>query len=90
MSAIMASFGFAKKAMLTALGMATGAGVGVTYQLDKEVRAELMLHPPKLPWSHNGPLDAYDHASIRRGYQVYKQVCYNHKRKLTYMAFYNI
>jgi len=35
----------------------------------------MVLHPPKLPWSHNGPLDSLDHASIRRGYQVYKQVC---------------
>jgi cytochrome c1 len=26
------------------------------------------------PWSHSGLLDSYDHASIRRGYQVYKQV----------------
>jgi len=34
-----------------------------------------ILHPPKFSWSHNGPLNSYDHASIRRGYEVYKQVC---------------
>ena len=33
------------------------------------------VHPPELPWSHKGPLDAFDTASIRRGLQVYQQVC---------------
>ncbi|KAI9179168.1 cytochrome c1 [Blastocladiella emersonii ATCC 22665] len=33
------------------------------------------LHPPHYPWNHKGMLDAFDHASIRRGYQVYKEVC---------------
>lgn len=27
------------------------------------------------PWSHEGMLDSYDHGSIRRGFQVYQQVC---------------
>jgi ubiquinol-cytochrome c reductase cytochrome c1 subunit len=27
------------------------------------------------PWSHEGMLDSYDHAAIRRGFQVYQQVC---------------
>uniref|UniRef100_A0A0W0FXG5 quinol--cytochrome-c reductase n=1 Tax=Moniliophthora roreri TaxID=221103 RepID=A0A0W0FXG5_MONRR len=33
------------------------------------------LHPPKYPWSHGGWFDSFDHASIRRGYQVYREVC---------------
>ncbi|KAI8078243.1 cytochrome C1 family-domain-containing protein [Gilbertella persicaria] len=33
------------------------------------------LHPPSYPWPHSGPLDTFDHASIRRGYQVYREVC---------------
>ncbi|KAG6850764.1 cytochrome c1 [Arthromyces matolae] len=33
------------------------------------------LHPAVYPWSHKGPLDTFDHASIRRGYQVYREVC---------------
>ncbi|KAJ3515983.1 hypothetical protein NLJ89_g1409 [Agrocybe chaxingu] len=33
------------------------------------------LHPSKYPWSHNGWFDTFDHASIRRGYQVYREVC---------------
>lgn len=27
------------------------------------------------PWSHKGPLDSFDAASIRRGYKVYRDVC---------------
>lgn len=33
------------------------------------------LHPTAHPWSHNGLFDSFDHASIRRGYQVYREVC---------------
>jgi ubiquinol-cytochrome c reductase cytochrome c1 subunit len=33
------------------------------------------LHPAALPWSHSGWFDSFDHASIRRGYQVYREVC---------------
>jgi ubiquinol-cytochrome c reductase cytochrome c1 subunit len=33
------------------------------------------LHPASYPWSHKGLLDTFDHASIRRGYQVYREVC---------------
>jgi ubiquinol-cytochrome c reductase cytochrome c1 subunit len=34
-------------------------------------------HIPSLDfgWSHSGPLSSYDYASIRRGFQVYRQVC---------------
>eukprot|EP00897_Mesotaenium_endlicherianum_P006409 jgi/Mesen1/5797/ME000293S04949 len=37
--------------------------------------AEHGLPPPKYPWPHKGVFDAYDHASIRRGHQVYQNVC---------------
>ncbi|KAJ3550569.1 hypothetical protein NM688_g5046 [Phlebia brevispora] len=33
------------------------------------------LHAAKYPWPHSGLLDSFDHASIRRGYQVYREVC---------------
>ncbi|OBZ90914.1 Cytochrome c1, heme protein, mitochondrial, partial [Choanephora cucurbitarum] len=33
------------------------------------------LHPPTHPWPHSGPLSTFDHAAIRRGYQVYREVC---------------
>lgn len=37
--------------------------------------AEEGLHAPHFPWSHYGALNSFDHASIRRGYQVYREVC---------------
>ncbi|KAF8498681.1 cytochrome C1 family-domain-containing protein [Russula emetica] len=36
---------------------------------------EVGLHPAAYPWPHKGWLDSFDHASIRRGYLVYKEVC---------------
>ncbi|CAG0885362.1 unnamed protein product, partial [Cyprideis torosa] len=61
-----------KKLLLSSLGFAAG---GTLFAFNSVSAEELVLHPPKLPWSHNGPLDAFDHASIRRGYAVYKNVC---------------
>uniref|UniRef100_A0A803LEH0 Cytochrome c domain-containing protein n=1 Tax=Chenopodium quinoa TaxID=63459 RepID=A0A803LEH0_CHEQI len=37
--------------------------------------AEEGLHSASYPWPHQGILSSYDHASIRRGHQVYQQVC---------------
>lgn len=37
--------------------------------------AEHGLDSPSYPWPHKGMLSSYDHASIRRGQQVYQQVC---------------
>ena len=65
-----------KKALLGTLGVLAGGAGALVYALDQSVRAsELELHPPKNPWSHNGLLSSLDHASVRRGYEVYKQVC---------------
>ncbi|TPX50695.1 hypothetical protein SeLEV6574_g00759 [Synchytrium endobioticum] len=33
------------------------------------------LHPPHYPWDHHKLWLSYDHASLRRGYQVYREVC---------------
>jgi len=65
-----------KKIALSALGAITAGGVGLGVALTNAVLArDLELHPPSYPWSHRGHFQALDHASIRRGYQVYKQVC---------------
>ncbi|GAA5820837.1 hypothetical protein JCM10212_006342 [Sporobolomyces blumeae] len=40
-----------------------------------ESAADHGLHPPEYPWAHKGPFDTFDHAAIRRGYQVYREVC---------------
>ena len=37
--------------------------------------AEDGLHPPAYRWSSLGWFDTYDHMSIRRGFQVYQEVC---------------
>ncbi|XP_059724830.1 uncharacterized protein LOC132338901 isoform X1 [Haemorhous mexicanus] len=50
---------------------------------------ELELHPPSLPWSHGGYLSALDHASVRRGFQVYRQVC-SACHSMEYLAFRNL
>ena len=34
-----------------------------------------VLHPPAYDWDHKGIFNAFDHAAIRRGHQVYTQVC---------------
>lgn len=59
------------KYLLGGLAAATG-GVGFAMMEDE---AEHGLHAPAYPWSHSGWFSAYDHASIRRGHQVYQQVC---------------
>jgi len=71
----MAGLALGKKVALATMGTLFGGGTALALALDDSVKADLSLHPPKLPWSHNGHLDSLDHASIRRGYEVYKQVC---------------
>ncbi|KAL8566331.1 hypothetical protein ACOMHN_050449 [Nucella lapillus] len=65
-----------RKWMVALVGAATTGALGVGAALATPVFAEgIELHPPKMPWSHNGMFNALDAASVRRGYQVYKQVC---------------
>ncbi|ESO03631.1 hypothetical protein HELRODRAFT_185615 [Helobdella robusta] len=65
-----------QKAAYGVLGAAVGGALtlGTALQLSVSASGE-ELHAPEYPWSHNGLLSSFDHASIRRGYQVYKQVC---------------
>ncbi|KAF3912218.1 hypothetical protein ABW21_db0209652 [Orbilia brochopaga] len=37
--------------------------------------AEHGLHPTKYPWVHEGFLSTFDHQALRRGFQVYREVC---------------
>lgn len=72
----MAAFGLGKKILIAGLGSLATGGVAVVAALDNSVKAaSIDLHAPKYPWGHNGHLDIYDHASLRRGYEVYKNVC---------------
>jgi len=47
------------------------------------------LHAPELAWNHNGIWGSYDHAAIRRGFQVYKQVCAS-CHSMEYIAYRNL
>ncbi|XP_066846991.1 cytochrome c1, heme protein, mitochondrial [Anser cygnoides] len=74
---------------LGALG-ALAAGGGAALALHGALSAgELEMHPPGFPWSHGGLLAALDHGSVRRGYQVYKQVC-SACHSMEYLAFRNL
>ncbi|KAL0637691.1 cytochrome c1 [Maublancomyces gigas] len=33
------------------------------------------LHAPKYPWAHEAWLSTFDHQGLRRGFQVYREVC---------------
>ncbi|KAI9859658.1 MAG: cytochrome c1 [Trichoglossum hirsutum] len=37
--------------------------------------AEEGLHPPKYPWEHMKWSKTFDHQALRRGFQVYREVC---------------
>jgi len=53
-----------------------GAGAaGVAGIVGAAIAEEEALHPMHLDWDHKGPLSSFDHASIRRGFQVYREVC---------------
>ncbi|NXD74668.1 CY1 protein, partial [Eolophus roseicapillus] len=76
------------RAALAALG-ALAAGGGTLALGSALAAGELELHPPTFPWSHSGTLAALDHASLRRGFQVYRQVC-SACHSLEYIAFRNL
>ncbi|KAF8002464.1 ubiquinol-cytochrome c reductase cytochrome c1 subunit [Metschnikowia aff. pulcherrima] len=69
----------AQKLVASAVGV---SGLTASYALYQDsvtasamTAAEHGLHPPAYGWLHNGMFSTFDHASIRRGYQVYKEVC---------------
>jgi len=71
----MASFAFvrASKALLPAsiaAGIAAGAGLYGASAFASEAPL-----PPHYHWSHKGYFSGYDTASLRRGFEVYRQVC---------------
>jgi len=51
-------------------GVIVGSLVGMGTALCSDV-----LSPTEYPWNHNGLYSAYDTASLRRGYEVYRNVC---------------
>lgn len=65
-----------QKAFATFAGMTIGGAGALLYALESSVSASSdNVHAPHQNWSHSGLISSLDHASIRRGYEVYKQVC---------------
>ncbi|XP_032037083.1 cytochrome c1, heme protein, mitochondrial, partial [Aythya fuligula] len=78
------------RAVAVALGALAAGGGAAALALHGALSAgELEMHPPSFPWSHGGLLAALDHGSVRRGYQVYKQVC-SACHSMEYLAFRNL
>ena len=66
--------GWAPRRGFAAMGATSAALLGLAgVALADE--AEHGLHSAQYPWPHEGMFDSYDHACIRRGHQVYQQVC---------------
>lgn len=65
-----------KRTAAVLAGVTAASGMGLVYALENSVNASSdSVHPYHLPWSHSGPFSSFDIASVRRGYEVYKQVC---------------
>jgi len=65
---------FANKQGLKQAALAAGAAaVAGAYSAAR--CSDDQLHPPAQPWDFGGLLSSYDAASVRRGHQVYTQVC---------------
>lgn len=55
--------------------MGASAAAGVFAASGVALANDSVLHPPAYPWTFNGFFNSYDAASIRRGHQVYTQIC---------------
>lgn len=65
-----------QRTLATVAGLAVGGAGALLYALESSVSASgSEVHPPANNWSHSGIISSLDHASLRRGYEVYKQVC---------------
>ena len=60
---------------MLAAAAAAAAVLGLGAGIATADEAEHGLHAPQYPWPHEGFFSSYDHRSIRRGFQVYQQVC---------------
>ncbi|KAL4234962.1 iso-1-cytochrome c [Mactra antiquata] len=86
-----------KRAAVVGLGGLAVAGTTIYMaglNESKVYASDMELHPPKYPWPHKQFLKAFDHDSLRRGYEVYKNVCsachslqYLHYRDLVGVIF---
>ncbi|XP_034186263.1 cytochrome c1 isoform X1 [Osmia lignaria lignaria] len=65
-----------RKVLLTCLGVTAGGISALIYALDRSVTAsDLIAHAPTFKWDFYGLFNSLDHKSMRRGWEVYKNVC---------------
>jgi len=57
-----------------ATGTAVATGIALNFK-PRDIHAEDPVHPAHYPWPHSGLLSTFDHSSLRRGFEVYQQVC---------------
>ncbi|KAF2857378.1 putative cytochrome c protein [Piedraia hortae CBS 480.64] len=59
--------------------LAVGSVAWYTYQFGRPTfamtPAEEGLHPTQYPWEHEKFFKTFDHSALRRGFQVYREVC---------------
>lgn len=70
----------ARKLACALLGAGGVGAAGLITALERSVAAggldsSRLAHAEHYPWSHAGYLDSFDTLSLRRGYEVYKNVC---------------
>jgi ubiquinol-cytochrome c reductase cytochrome c1 subunit len=59
-----------------ALGAALGTAAVISCRADDRADAnDDQLHFTPFPWSHSAPMAAFDVNAVRRGFQVYREVC---------------
>lgn len=66
----------AQRIAAAVVGSTTAVGLAVGMALNVDLLAnDHGIKPTKHPWYSSGLFHTLDHASVRRGYEVYKQVC---------------
>ncbi|CAM9710986.1 unnamed protein product, partial [Discosporangium mesarthrocarpum] len=75
----------AQKATAATVAVGTAAATGGAVALCNEEQ----IHTLTYDWSHNGALSSHDHAAIRRGFQVYREVC-STCHSIQYLSFRNL
>ncbi|GAB5355065.1 hypothetical protein AAMO2058_000173700 [Amorphochlora amoebiformis] len=64
-----------KLAKKNAIPIAVASGVAGAALVSSASASDDCVAPPSLAWSHKGIFSSFDAASMRRGYEVYRQVC---------------
>jgi len=58
-----------------ALGFGVAGLSAALFQSEMANASADAVRPTTLKWPHSGPFDSYDASALRRGFQVYRQVC---------------